>query len=168
MIGKIKVKTTKILGKTYQYFELGDARSGARSIRIWAENGIFKKIIKFPIQNVFLYKNSAGKYILKEGKGIFIAFVVPCGYYGISKITNIEPNDCFVSYFDSYRFSRSALGISEGCILYSTNPDEKFVVTWSRTGKLFGKPISGYVVSDSYSTQLISLDDLPPKELFYE
>lgn len=155
-----------IEGKTFYYLDVGEELHGRKSFRLYVssklveedENGTY---LRLPRENVDLKVTEKGTRILIPGNCYAFSIVVPAGYRGGSNIEILSAVKHVLPY-KVYSSPRGNLGISEGVIVISEEPEVKFY--WERTGRTYGNPKQGIAIIN-LNGEVTNIDDATPETL---
>jgi hypothetical protein len=141
----------EVEGKVFHYLEIGSEIHYRPTYIMWVSKQFVKSdsngdYIEFPVEGCQLVKGKGKGIILKKGDKNLFMFSVECGFRGESSIDEVycygdEPE---VYKFYEYHSPRGSTGIDEGVLVLTKS--DKVKISWSRTGRLYGKPGSGVVV----------------------
>lgn len=139
-------------GKRFYFTEIGRGRHYKPSIRLWVSKAFVKEIdeeryrIEFPVENGRIFRTEKGTLVLRPQNGWKVHYIyVECGFRGSSSIEILEPTDAEIFKFQNYHSQKGSLGVSEG-MLVNVLENQIIKYSWSRSGRLYGKPSKGICV----------------------
>jgi hypothetical protein len=139
-------------GKEFFYLPVGSEDHGRPTYILWVARRFVKtdekgyNFIEFPVENCNIVRGKGKGLILKEGDRNLYIFSIEAGFRGESSIDEVycygdEPE---IYKFYEYHSPRGSTGIDEGVLVLTKS--DKVRISWSRTGRLYGKPSRGVVV----------------------
>lgn len=160
------LQAKKINDKVFYYLELGNYRGYPDKI-VWVNRKLVQhdekgqSFIIFPCPNSKIEKTEKGNYVLRESPGnITYLLYKECGFRGSTKFS--IPPDYFYTEYDYYHSPAGNLGISRGLII-SVPASEKVIISWNRSGRLYGKPSKGVFILQEGKIQ--EIEGVSEKEL---
>jgi len=153
-------------GNKFYYTYVGKETHGKPTYVVWLSKNLLKSdengrlFVETPIKGCDIKQGKKPTtLILKPGNLTLYYFIIECGYRGNSYIDEIIAEEPVQTYnFDEYKSERGSLGISSGALILTKA--NKIKISWSRSGRLYGKPAHGITVlySDGKIEQLTDTD----------